>query len=29
MLIRVEDVVAVGDSSGVPLSNFSKDIIVI
>ncbi|HZX47445.1 MAG TPA: Xaa-Pro peptidase family protein [Clostridia bacterium] len=29
MLIRVEDVVAVGDSGGVPLSNFSKDIIVI
>jgi Xaa-Pro dipeptidase len=29
MLIRVEDVVAVGDSGGVPLSNYSRDIIVI
>ncbi len=29
MLIRVEDVVAVGDSGGVPLNNYSKDIIVI
>ena len=29
MLIRVEDVVTVGDSGGVPLSNYSKDIIVI
>ncbi|NLO26199.1 MAG: M24 family metallopeptidase [Clostridiales bacterium] len=28
MLIRVEDVVTVGDSGGVPLSNYSKDIIV-
>ena len=29
MLIRVEDVVTVGDSGGVPLRNYSKDIIVI
>ncbi|HQA49024.1 MAG TPA: M24 family metallopeptidase, partial [Bacillota bacterium] len=29
MLIRVEDVVTVGDSGGSPLSNYSKDIIVI
>ena len=29
MLIRVEDVVTGGDSGGVPLSNYSKDIIVI
>lgn len=29
LLIRVEDVVAVGDSGGVPLSKYSKDIIVI
>lgn len=29
LLIRVEDVVAVGKDSGVPLSNYTKDIIVI
>ena len=29
LLIRVEDVVAVGENGGVSLNNFSKDIIVI
>lgn len=29
LLIRVEDIVAVGDNGGVPLSNYTKDIIVI
>lgn len=29
LLIRVEDVVAVGENGGIPLNNFSKDIIVI
>jgi len=29
LLIRVEDVVAVGEKGGIPLSNYSKDIIVI
>ena len=29
LLIRVEDVVAVGENGGVPLSDYPKDIIVI